>query len=35
VAELLPAIADSLAQHTKPPKPFIWTAQAADVLEQV
>jgi len=35
VVELIQAIDDYLAQHNKQPKPFIWTAKAADVLEKV
>jgi hypothetical protein len=35
VAELIQAIDDYLAQHNTQPKPFIWTAKAADVLEKV
>lgn len=35
VAELVTAIANYIAQHNKKPKPFIWTAKAADILEKV
>jgi len=34
-AELIRAIDDYLAQHNKQPKPFIWTAKAADILENL
>jgi transposase len=35
VAELVQAIEDYLAHHNQEPKPFIWTAKAADILEKV
>ena len=35
VAELVQAIDDYLAHHNQEPKPFIWTAKAADILEKV
>jgi transposase len=34
VAELEAAIADYLKIHNKSPKPFIWTAKAADILQK-
>jgi transposase len=33
--ELITAIGDSIDQHNEKPKPFIWTAKAADILEKV
>ena len=33
--ELVEAIADYIDQHNENPKPFIWTAKAADILEKV
>jgi hypothetical protein len=35
VPELVQAIEDYLAHHNRQPKPFIWTAKAADILEKV
>ncbi len=35
VAELEAAILDYLEQHNADPKPFTWTASAADILEKV
>ena len=35
VDELTTAIEDYIAQHNQQPKPFIWTAEASDVLEKV
>ncbi len=35
VAQLEQAITDYLAHHNRQPKPFIWTAKAADILEKV
>jgi transposase len=35
VPELEEAIQDYLALHNQEPKPFIWTAKAADILEKV
>ncbi len=35
VGELVTAIGNYIAQHNKKPKPFIWTAKAADILEKV
>ena len=35
VAELQAAIEAYIQQHNKQPKPFIWTAQASDILEKV
>ena len=35
VAELTQAIDSYLVQHNQQPKPFIWTAKAADILEKV
>ena len=35
MAELVQAIDDYLAHHNQEPKPFIWTAKAADILEKV
>ena len=35
VAELVRAIDEYLVQHNHEPKPFIWTAKAADILEKV
>jgi hypothetical protein len=29
------AIGDYIDKHNKDPKPFIWTAKAADILEKV
>ena len=33
--ELITAIGDYIDQHNERPKPFIWTAKAADILEKV
>ena len=33
--ELIMAIGDYIDKHNKNPKPFIWTAKAADILEKV
>ena len=33
--ELIMAIGDYVDQHNSDPKPFIWTAKAADILEKV
>jgi transposase len=35
VEELIIAIGDYIDQHNEKPKPFIWTAKAADILEKV
>ena len=35
VAELQAAIEEYIQQHNQQPKPFIWTAQASDILEKV
>src|SRR4051794_22156588 len=35
VEELITAIGDYIDQHNDSPKPFIWTAKAADILEKV
>ena len=35
VPELVQAIDKYLVEHNKQPKPFIWTAKAADILEKV
>ena len=35
VEELVTAIGDYIDRHNKSPKPFIWTAKAADILEKV
>jgi transposase len=35
VEELIAAIDDYIDHHNKNPKPFIWTAKAADILEKV
>lgn len=35
VEELITVIFESIDHHNKYPKPFIWTAKAADVLEKV
>ena len=35
VEELITAIADYIDHHNEKPKPFIWTAKAADILEKV
>lgn len=35
VEELMTAIGDYTDRHNKNPKPFIWTAKAADILEKV
>lgn len=35
VRELITAIENYIAQHNREPKPFIWTAQASDILEKV
>jgi hypothetical protein len=34
VEELIMAIGDYIDQHNDRPKPFVWTAKAADILEQ-
>ena len=35
VEELITAIFDYIDRHNEKPKPFIWTAKAADILEKV
>jgi transposase len=35
VEELIMAIGDYIDQHNDRPKPFVWTAKAADILEKV
>ena len=35
VAELATAVGDHLRHHNAQPKPFIWTAKAADILAKV
>ena len=35
VEELITAIGNYIDQHNQQPKPFIWTAKAADILEKV
>jgi hypothetical protein len=35
VPELIAAIEDHIAAHNKNPKPFVWTAQARDILQKV
>ena len=35
VVELIQAIEEHIALHNKAPKPFVWTAKAADILEKV
>ena len=35
VEELIMAIDDYIDKHNDKPKPFIWTAKAADILEKV
>ena len=35
VEELIMAMEDYIAKHNQQPKPFIWTAKAADILEKV
>jgi len=35
VSELEAAITEYLEIHNEDPKPFIWTAKAADILEKV
>ena len=35
VPELVNAIEDYVQQHNRDPKPFIWTAKAADILQKV
>ena len=35
VEELITAIFDYIDHHNESPKPFIWTAKAADILEKV
>jgi hypothetical protein len=32
--ELIPAIGTYIDRHNESPKPFIWTARAADILEK-
>ena len=33
--QLITAIGDYIDRHNESPKPFIWTAQANDILEKV
>jgi len=35
VEELIMAIGDYIEKHNHKPKPFVWTAKAADILEKV
>ena len=35
VEELIEAIGQYIDHHNEHPKPFIWTAKAADILEKV
>ena len=35
VEELIEAIGESIDHHNKGPKPFLWTAKPADILEKV
>ena len=35
VARLVAAISQYVSAHNARPKPFIWTARAADILEKV
>ena len=35
VQELIMAIGDYIDKHNDNPKPFVWTAKAADILEKV
>jgi len=35
VEDLIKAIGDYIDNHNNAPKPFIWTAKAADILEKV
>ena len=35
VPELISAIEQYIAVHNENPKPFIWTAEAADILQKV
>jgi len=35
VEELITAMDDYIDRHNENPKPFIWTAKAADILEKV
>ena len=35
VEELVTAIGNYIDRHNEHPKPFIWTARAADILEKV
>ena len=35
VEELIMAIGDYIDKHNDNPKPFVWTAKAADILEKV
>jgi hypothetical protein len=35
VPDLIAAIEDYLQAHNADPKPFVWTATAADILEKV
>jgi hypothetical protein len=35
VEELIMAIGDYIDKHNYKPKPFVWTAKAADILEKV
>jgi hypothetical protein len=35
VEELMTATFDYIDHHNEKPKPFIWTAKAADILEKV
>ena len=35
VEELIMAIGEYIDKHNDKPKPFVWTAKAADILEKV
>jgi len=35
VPELVSAINEYIVKHNQQPKPFIWTAKATDILEEV
>jgi hypothetical protein len=35
IEELIEAIGNYIDNHNENPKPFIWTAKAADILEKV
>jgi hypothetical protein len=35
VEELIMAVGDSIDRHNQNPKPFVWTAKAADIPEKV